>query len=145
MIQKGGNIVTKYAKPRKSKALGKGWKPSESPLPPGIGSTDLERMTQRIEKILANNHIPDKPELALLEQVRLLCLRVIAYQNRDPILNDLNNQLSRHENVLHRYGFSEKGNIIPLNLLITRKVVSQEGGIEELLKKVEGKMAEFSK
>lgn len=137
--------MTKYAKPRKSKALGKGWKPSESPLPPGIGSADLDRMAQRIEKILANNHIPDEPELALLEQVRLLCLRVIAYQNRDPILNDLNNQLSRHEDVLHRHRFSEKGNIIPLNLLITRKVILQKDGIEELLGKVEGKIAELSK
>jgi len=133
--------MAKYTKQRKTEK--KGWRPSESSLPEGIRATDLDKMAQSIQQILADSHISTQAESALLEQVRLLCLRVQAYQDGNSIsLNQLNDELSKHNDELHRYGFKENRDIIPLNLWITRRLVLQKGDVEELLRQVESKKKE---
>ena len=128
--------MAKHAKPRKTEV--KGWRPTTIPLPDGINSKDLDRMAQKVQEILTNSHIPSEPELAILEQVRLLCLRVMAFERKDPIINQLNAELSDQKDILHKQGFRENRDIIPLNLWITRRIFPQKRG--ELLQQVEGKM-----
>ena len=132
--------MAKHAKPRKTEV--KGWRPTTIPLPDGISPNDLDRMAQKVQEILTNSHIPSEPELAILEQVRLLCLRVMAFERKDPItfskINQLNAELSDQKDILHKQGFRENRDIIPLNLWITRRIFPQKRG--ELLQQVERKM-----
>jgi len=130
--------MAKYAKLRKTEV--KGWRPTTIPLPDGISPKDLDRMAQKVQEILTDSHIPSEPELAILEQVRFLCLRVMAFKKKDPTINQLNDKLSGQKDVLHKQGFRENRDIIPLNLWVTRRIFPQKRGIEELLQQVERKM-----
>jgi len=125
----------KHPKPRKTEV--KGWRPTTT-LPDGISPNDLDRMAQKVQEILTNSHIPSEPELAILEQVRLLCLRLMAFERKDPTINQLNDQLSDQKDILHKQGFRENRDIIPLNLWVTRRIFPQKRG--ELLQQVERKM-----
>ena len=100
-------------------------------------------MANMISGILDNNHIPNTVEVAILEQARLICRRVIAFQewgSRSPQVNKINTDLARHVEVLHRNGFEVKKDIFPLNLWITRRVFRQQYGIEKLLARINKKI-----
>lgn len=136
--------MAKYKKKIRKSEL-KGWRFSETPLPEGIRATDVDRMAQKIKDILADSHIPDEAEFALLHQVSLLVQRVIAFHKDDPRVNQLTLELARHEDTLHRLGFKMHRDIIPLNIWITRRLVFQKEGLDGLLKQVENKMAKITK
>ncbi len=123
----------------KRKSFRKGWKPVAVSLPDGIRPGDLEKMAERVRRILANGRIPSDPESAILKQVELLCLRTEAARVGAD-LNPLNTALSAHDHILHRMGFREIKHIVPLNIWITRRVVLQKEGIGDLLRQVEQKM-----
>jgi len=120
----------------------KGWRPSrESSLPEGIRAADIDRMAQQIQEILADSHTLDDSERTLLKQAQLLSRRVIAHEKGDILaLNQLNSELARHQDVLHRHGFKARRDIVPLNLWITRRLVFQKQGLVELLEQVESKI-----
>jgi len=128
--------MTKLKRKRTEK---KGWKPTDSSFPAGIRVADVDRMARKIQEILANDYYPNESESALLKQVCLLCRRVIAYKSGDRELNHLNNELTAHGKELHRNGFNNDKDIIPLNLWITRRVALEYNGPEDLLKQAEDK------
>jgi hypothetical protein len=131
--------------PKEKKTQNKVWKPNQASLPTGVQIEDVDRTGRLVQRILANGHA-NATELALLKQVKLLCLRTIAWQIKDPSLNELNEEISRLEKSLIRhYRFELNKDIIPLNLWITRKVALQKEGIEDLLRQVEEKMAKTAK
>jgi len=136
--------IKKIKYPRSRRSEVKGWIPTTLRLPDGISPKDIDRMEQKVREILSNNHIPSESELTILGQVRLLCRRVKAFEERDPTINQLSKLLAEQKDVLHKKGFREKRDIVPLNLWVTRKIFLQKGGIEELLQQVEGKIREVS-
>jgi hypothetical protein len=137
MTQKEAKLIKPH-KPLRTEI--KGWRPSTQNLPEGIRPKDLERMEAKIRTILDNSHIPQGKEAALLNHVRVLCLRVKAFKERSLGLNRLNEELAASQKALRRLDLKENIDIVPLNLWVTREVVLEKGGIEKLLRQVERKI-----
>jgi len=130
--------MTIYARPRQDQNIRK---PQPASLPDGISSKDLSRMAKKVEKILGNDHRLSKGEEALLRQIQLLCRRVIAFEKKDFAAKDnLDAEISKHRDLLGRLRFKGTKDIIPLNVWVTRQVVLEERGIDNLLKKVEERL-----
>ena len=127
-------------RPRRHRSEEKGPRQGRQ-LPEGIRATDIDRMAAMIQEILASSYNLEEPELALLNHVELLSLRVKAFGERNQsLINHLNKELFDSNKALSRLGFKKEKDIIPLNLWIKGRIAYQEGVIEELLKQVEQKL-----
>lgn len=127
-------------KPRRSERRGE--RPSNAPLPQGISLSDLEKAGKKLLEILANAHLPTDKEVALLEQARLACRSIKAYQaNNLSLLNQIHRALDHQEKILDRLGVSQP-EIIKQNLWISRIMAKEKDGLDEFLRGLETKMAQ---
>lgn len=117
----------------------KGKETKEATLPFDIQASDVERMGQLVQEILANGHI-SPIRLGLLSQVREICLWRKAREANDPHLDQLTEKLLQQQDVLCRdYGFNPDKDIPSLNLWVARQKT------DDLLRQVEAKMAQIAK
>ena len=128
--------MARYAKPRKTEL--RGLRTHQGSRPESFSPNEIEKMGEKVGRVLTNCHKPLEKDMFLLDQVILVCLFRQA-KNDFPKRDKLFRKINKGEEKGHWLGFTTD----ELNAL-NRWVLGQDlvGKLNELLQRVEMKRKE---
>ena len=94
-----------YAKPKRTRTMAGGLRPLPPQLPDSFPQKVIEKMVERIEKILTDSQIPDKKNNWIITQALLAVSFRQAATNEEK--SRIFREINKHIDEGHRLGFSE--------------------------------------